>query len=82
MTKSVVEETNTGVTPWTSFASWAVERIGVALVGKPRHGALTVIFPNGRTRTVGSPSTSKSDRSTSLLAFESMSMAVTSPSDV
>lgn len=57
MTKSVAENTNTGGTPWTSFASWAVERIGVALIGKPRHGALTVIFPNGRTRTVGNPAT-------------------------
>ncbi|MGB3338900.1 MAG: cyclopropane-fatty-acyl-phospholipid synthase family protein [Devosia sp.] len=57
MTKSVAETSNTGVTPWTSFASWAVERIGVKLIGKPRHGALTVIFPNGRTRTVGNPAT-------------------------
>ena len=57
MTKSVAEDTNTGVTPWTSFVSWAVERVGVALIGKPRHGALTVIFPNGRTRTVGNPAT-------------------------
>ena len=58
MTKSVAENsTNTGVTLWTRFASWAVERIGVAMVGKPSHGALTVIFPNGRTRTVGNPAT-------------------------
>jgi cyclopropane-fatty-acyl-phospholipid synthase len=54
MTKSAVESSNTGVTPWTSFASWAVERIGLALIGNPKHGALTVIFPNGRTRTIGS----------------------------
>jgi cyclopropane-fatty-acyl-phospholipid synthase len=58
MTKSVAENsTDTGVTLWTRFASWAVERIGVTLIGNPRHGALTVIFPNGRTRTVGNPAT-------------------------
>ncbi|GLQ09929.1 cyclopropane-fatty-acyl-phospholipid synthase [Devosia yakushimensis] len=34
-----------------------MERIGVALIGHPRHGAVTVIFPNGRTRTVGNPAT-------------------------
>jgi cyclopropane-fatty-acyl-phospholipid synthase len=57
MTKSVAENTSTGVTPWTSLVSWAIERIGVALIGQPRHGAVTVVFPNGRTRTVGSPAT-------------------------
>ena len=57
MTKTVAENTDTGVTPWTRLASWFVERVGVALLGKPRHGALTVIFPNGRTRTVGNPAT-------------------------
>ena len=57
MTKTAVENSNTGTTPWTSFASWVVERAGVALLGKPRHGALTVVFPNGRTRTVGNAST-------------------------
>ncbi|MHA6692831.1 class I SAM-dependent methyltransferase [Devosia sp. A449] len=57
MTKTVAENSNTGVTPWTHFASWAVEQIGLKLVGKPRHGALTVILPNGRTRTVGNPAT-------------------------
>jgi cyclopropane-fatty-acyl-phospholipid synthase len=57
MTKTAVENTGSGTTPWTKFASWIVERIGVALIGHPRHGAITVIFPNGRTRTVGSPAT-------------------------
>lgn len=36
--------------------SWLVERVGMALIGKPKHGAVTVIFPNGRTRTAGNPS--------------------------
>ena len=57
MTKSVAENTSTGVTPWTHFASWAVEQVGAKLIGQPRHGAVTVILPNGRTRTLGSPAT-------------------------
>lgn len=57
MTKTAVEKSGPGTTPWTNFASWIVERIGVALIGHPRHGAVTVIFPNGRTRTVGNPAT-------------------------
>ncbi|KFC71016.1 S-adenosyl-L-methionine dependent methyltransferase [Devosia sp. LC5] len=57
MTKTAVENTGPGTTPWTHFVSWLVERIGVALIGRPRHGGITVIFPNGRTRTVGNPAT-------------------------
>ncbi|MBF0678922.1 MAG: class I SAM-dependent methyltransferase [Devosia sp.] len=57
MSKSVVDHSQTGVTLWTRFASRLVERIGVALIGKPTHGAITVILPNGRTRTLGSPQT-------------------------
>ena len=57
MTKTAIENTNTGSTLWTAFASWGLERIGLKLLGKPRHGAVTVIFPNGRTRTVGDPGT-------------------------
>ena len=57
MNKTAVDTSSTGVTPWTRLVSWFVERVGVALLGKPRHGAITVIFPNGRTRTVGNPST-------------------------
>ncbi|SEQ57311.1 cyclopropane-fatty-acyl-phospholipid synthase [Devosia sp. YR412] len=57
MNKTVVEASNTGVTPWTKFASWAVEKIGYKLLGKPKYGAVTVILPNGRTRTVGDPAT-------------------------
>jgi cyclopropane-fatty-acyl-phospholipid synthase len=57
MTRSVAEKTNAGVTPWTALASWLVERAGARMLGNPRHGALTVVFPNGRTRTVGNPAT-------------------------
>jgi len=57
MSKTVAESTPTGVTLWTRFASWVVEQVGVKLIGNPRHGALTVILPNGRTRTLGNPAT-------------------------
>jgi cyclopropane-fatty-acyl-phospholipid synthase len=55
MTKTLAEITNTGATPWTRFASWAVEQIGARLIGNARHGAVTVILPNGRARTLGDP---------------------------
>ena len=57
MTKTAVEHTETGASAWTNFTSWLVERLGVSLIGNPRHGSLTVIFPNGRTRTVGQANT-------------------------
>jgi cyclopropane-fatty-acyl-phospholipid synthase len=57
MNKTVVDETNTGVTLWTRFASWALELAGIKLLGHPQHGSVTVILPNGRTRTIGDPST-------------------------
>lgn len=57
MNKTVVDETNTGVTLWTRFASRALELAGMKLIGHPRHGSVTVVLPNGRTRTIGNPST-------------------------
>jgi len=57
MSKTAVDDTSTGTAPWTHFASWLVEKIGLTMVGKPRHGGVTVILPNGRTRTVGNPAT-------------------------
>ena len=38
---------------WTRLASRFTEWAGVGLLGRPRFGALTVTFPNGRSRTVG-----------------------------
>jgi len=57
MTKTAVDKSSTGVTPWTRFASWAVGLIGFRFVGKPQFGSVTVILPNGQTRTVGNPAT-------------------------
>ncbi len=57
MSKTAVDDTRTGGTLWTRFASWALDAVGSRMLGNPRHGAVTVILPNGRTRTLGSPST-------------------------
>ena len=57
MNKTAVDQTSTGLTPWTRFASWALENIGMRFLGTPNHGALTIILPNGRTRTLGNPAT-------------------------
>ena len=57
MSKTAVDDTSTGAMPWTHLASWAVEKIGLVMVGNPRYGGVTVILPNGRTRTVGNPAT-------------------------
>jgi cyclopropane-fatty-acyl-phospholipid synthase len=57
MNKTAVNQRLAGVTLWTRLASWLVDRAGTALIGKPQFGALTVILPNGRTRTVGNSAT-------------------------
>ena len=57
MTKTAIDNASTGTTMWTGLVSWALDRIGGTMLGTPRYGAVTVIFPNGRTRTVGNPST-------------------------
>jgi cyclopropane-fatty-acyl-phospholipid synthase len=57
MTKTMTDNSYTGVSLWTRFASWAVEALGARMLGEPKYGALTVIFPNGRTRTIGNPAT-------------------------
>ncbi len=57
MTKTAIEHSRTGTSIWTHFTSWLVDTIGFRLIGKPSRGSLTVIFPNGQTRTVGESST-------------------------
>jgi cyclopropane-fatty-acyl-phospholipid synthase len=57
MTKTAVDQNRSGATLWTQFISRIVESVGVRLLGHPRHGAITVIFPNGRARTIGNAAT-------------------------
>ena len=37
----------------TPFAAWVSRHI----IGRPRHGAITIHFPNGKSRTFGNPTT-------------------------
>ncbi|SDG70217.1 SAM-dependent methyltransferase [Pelagibacterium luteolum] len=39
----------------TRIKSLLLEKLGSAMVGMPRHGAITVTLPSGRTRTLGDP---------------------------
>ncbi len=43
--------------PLTGLLSRFIEWSGIRLIGTPRRGALTVIFPNNRRRTIGDPAT-------------------------
>ncbi len=49
------DQSGQSVGPITRAMSALVEWAGVKLIGEPKHGALTVIFPNGRSRTIGNP---------------------------
>ena len=57
MDKSAIEPRLPDPTLWThvksAVAAWFVER----LIGRPKVGAVTITFPNGRTRTFGEPGT-------------------------
>jgi cyclopropane-fatty-acyl-phospholipid synthase len=57
MSKSAVDQPFAAPSIWTRVASRLIERIGVSMVGEPSRGAVTVILPNGRSRTLGRPST-------------------------
>ncbi len=57
MSKTAVEGSNTGAAPWAHLFSRFTEWVGASMIGKPRHGALTVVFPSGRSRTIGNPAT-------------------------
>jgi cyclopropane-fatty-acyl-phospholipid synthase len=55
MTKVAVDQSPSTPTLWTHVASRLLEWIAGPLVGHPQHGAVTVVLPSGRTRTVGNP---------------------------
>ncbi len=50
---------NPGVSPsvWTHLLSSVAAFVGKRLIGRPKHGAVTITFPNGATRTFGDPAT-------------------------
>jgi cyclopropane-fatty-acyl-phospholipid synthase len=57
MSKSAVDQGFDEPGLATRLLSRFVEWIGVSLIGKPRHGSITVILPNGRSRTIGKTGT-------------------------
>jgi cyclopropane-fatty-acyl-phospholipid synthase len=57
MNKIAVERPEAGNSLFNALASRVTEWAGTRMIGRPQHGALTVTFPNGRSRTVGNPAT-------------------------
>jgi cyclopropane-fatty-acyl-phospholipid synthase len=56
MDKLAVETRANSPTPWTHLLSAVAAWFGKRLIGRPRHGSVTITFPNGKTRTFGDPS--------------------------
>ncbi len=50
---TTLEQRSAAVGVGTRLKSFFVEKIGAALIGVPNHGAITVTFPSGRSRTLG-----------------------------
>src|SRR5690242_12909740 len=57
MNKIAVEPRLAGPTLWTHLTSNVAAFFGKHLIGKPRHGAVSLTLPNGRTVTFGNPAT-------------------------
>lgn len=57
MENTAVDQRPSGASLRTRLASYLLEKVAVRLIGNPRHGSVTVIFPDGRSRTVGSAAT-------------------------
>ncbi|HEY0919968.1 class I SAM-dependent methyltransferase [Devosia sp.] len=57
MDKLAVESEVASPTAWTNLLSGLAAWLGRRLIGRPRRGAVTITFPNGRTRTFGDPAT-------------------------
>ncbi|SFZ81175.1 cyclopropane-fatty-acyl-phospholipid synthase [Devosia enhydra] len=57
MTKTAVDRADAGNALFNAFASRIAEWIGPRMIGQPRRGAVTIVLPNGRSRTLGNPAT-------------------------
>jgi cyclopropane-fatty-acyl-phospholipid synthase len=57
MNKSAVDRSGYATSLWSRLFSPVVEWMGMRLLGKPKHGAITFVLPNGRSRTTGNPHT-------------------------
>jgi len=57
MDKLAVQSGVASPTPWTNLLSGLAGWLGRKLIGRPKHGAVTLTLPNGTTRTFGNPAT-------------------------
>ena len=57
MDRAAAGERLTTPSLWTRLVTPLVAFIGRHLIGRPRHGAITIHFPNGKARTFGNPGT-------------------------
>jgi len=57
MNKVAVEPRLAGPTLWTHISSGVAAFLGKQLIGRPRHGAVTLTLPNGKSVTFGNPAT-------------------------
>lgn len=57
MDKPAIEPRLPEPTLWTHLTSSVMSWFGERLIGRPKVGAVTITFPNGRTRTFGTPGT-------------------------
>ncbi len=57
MDKSAIEPRQAGTTLWSHITSGIAAFFGKRLIGRPKHGAVTITFPNGTSRTFGNPAT-------------------------
>ena len=64
MDKSAIEPRLAGPTLWSHVSSGLAAFFGKRLVGRPKHGSVTITFPNGKTRTFGQPGTGEHPRLT------------------
>ncbi|HEY9012755.1 MAG TPA: hypothetical protein VIN06_17250, partial [Devosia sp.] len=57
MNKTAVEPRLGGPTLWTHLSSGLAAFFGKHLIGRPRHGAVSLTLPNGKSVTFGNPTT-------------------------
>ncbi len=57
MDKLAVERSAPAPTLWSHFVSGVAAFFGERLIGRPKRGAVTITFPNGKSRTFGRPGT-------------------------
>jgi cyclopropane-fatty-acyl-phospholipid synthase len=57
MDKSAIEPRLAGPTLWNNFTSAVAAWFGERLIGRPKRGAVTITFPNGKSKTFGRPGT-------------------------